>query len=151
MGAVELLHRDLSSAAFLAGVTQRFWDLRQRDGLVLYIGLFASDGAEYMLRLDCNGYGMEAIEGLFVDSGTRACIEAAWPRGDGTFSQWVKFTGSDLFVCWDQDRGGIRRHAEWGPLNKWTGTPNQLAAYLTFMSRLLQLPAYGYTPKRQAA
>jgi hypothetical protein len=151
MGAADLLDRDIGSASFVAGVDQRFWRLERRDGLTLYVTLLAFDGTEYLLRLDCRDYGEEAIEGLFVDSETNTCVDKAWPRGNGTFSQWIKFTGSDLFVCWDQDRGGIRRHAEWRPLKKWTRTPNQLVAYLTFLSRLVQLPAYGHTARKQAA
>jgi len=45
----------------------------------------------------------------------------------------------------------VRRHSEWGPLRKWTQTPNQLVTYLTFVSRLLQLPANGYLAQQEAA
>lgn len=151
MAAADLLERDLASQAFRQGVDQHFWRLADREGLTLHLYVYAPDDREYLLRLECSDYGAEPIEGLFVDDEKRACVEAAWPQGDGPFSQWVKFTGSELFICWDQDRRGVHHHGNWRPQKRWTQSQNQLVAYLNFVSRLLHVPANGYRRKSRAA
>ncbi len=138
------LGRALDSPAFAFGVSMGHWKLLRRDGDRLVVEFTAADGSTYQMLLECQNYGEAAIGGRFVDPATRMPTVAAWPRGNATFQQWVKFTG-ELFICWDQDRFGIERHPDWNYRKAWTtATPNQLVAYLTFIARLLNSPSMGY-------
>jgi hypothetical protein len=138
------LGADLESGEFQHGVFQRFWELVDRAEDVLYVRLYAPDDRTYLVELKCADYDREPIGGRFVDQTTRQCQESAWPRGDGVFSQWVKFTAGTLFICWDQDRYGIDRHPEWRARGAWTRKPNQLVAYLDFLRGLLHNRVHGY-------
>jgi hypothetical protein len=144
MASGSRLEEDLRSHEFRHGVAQQFWRIVDRDGDSLFVEVTACDDRKYQMRLDCSSYGDEPIDGKFVDPETRGCIETAWPRGDPTFEQWVKFKGPDLFICWDQDRTGIARHVDWRPRKAWTKDENQLFRYLDFMRELLHLPRLGY-------
>lgn len=141
------LAEDLASEAFEHGVAQRFWELARRDGDVVYVRLYAPDERNYLIRLACDSYGAQAIHGGFVDPVSLQCVASAWPQGDSIFSQWMKFAGDNLFICWDQDRGGISHHQEWFARNAWKRGGNQLVAYLDFLRQMLWLPARGYNRK----
>lgn len=147
MAASEQLDTDLHSEEIQHGVDQQFWRFVDRTGDLLFFELTAIDSSRYLIRLDCNGYGTEPIDGKFVDPATRACIATAWPRGNSTFEQWVKFKEPHLFFCWDQDRAGIAHHQNWRPRKAWAKESNQLFRYLDFMRALLNLPSRGYQPR----
>jgi len=147
MASANQLEEDLLSTEVQHGVVQQFWKFVDRAADVLFFELAARGGAKYLIRLDCVGYGAEPIDGKFVDASTRACVAAAWPRGNSVFEQWVKFKDNTLFICWDQDRSGVAHHGEWGPRKAWTRGKNQLFRYLDFMRGLLNLPSLGYLPQ----
>ena len=144
MTAGDKLQDDLNSAEFRHGVDQLFWELVQRDGMTVYIRLFAADQRSFLGRFSCEKYGEQPIDCKFVDPETHACVESAWPRGNPIFEQWVKFRTPHLFVCWDQDADGIKHHEDWRPRKAWTKTTNQVVAYLNFLRGLLNLPKNGY-------
>jgi hypothetical protein len=100
----------------------------------------------YLLELDCSGYGDEPIAGRFVND-QHECVGSAWPRGNGTFVQWVKPDPPNLFVCWTEDRLGITHHQEWRALQAWKRHPNQIYGYLDFIRKLLHVPSFGYSAK----
>lgn len=144
MAEYQRLLEDLAAPTFSHGVEQGFWELVEFSGWIAHVGLHAPDGRSYMAELTCTGYGDEPILGRFVDPTTRQCVASAWPTGNGTFNGWVKFSGNDLFICWDQDREGIQRHQEWKGRRAWTRNPNQIVGYLDFLRGLLHIPARGY-------
>jgi hypothetical protein len=141
------LGNDLASPEFLHGVDQGFWEFVSREGDQVFILIHAPDGRNFLARMDCDHYWEEAIGCLFVDGATRQVVAAAWPDGNGTFGQWVKFQATPHFICWPQDRYGIERHQEWKNLRAWQKRPNQIVGYLEFLHRLLYLPASGYSRK----
>lgn len=134
---------DIASEEFTHYVTQGFWEWLETSGSLLYVRLFAADDRTYVMQLDCSSYGTEPIWGRFVEEGTYRCVPTAWPRGNATFEQWVKH--EQMFICWDQDRGGLTHHTDWRALQAWKKKPNQIVAYLVFMISLLHTPAKGYT------
>lgn len=135
---------DLESKEFEHGVHQRFWELVERAEWFVYVRLYAADDRTYIIELDCTNYGEEPIRGRFVAEKSRECRSDAWPHGNAAFGQWVKFKDPELFICWDQDRDGIRHHAEWRQRKAWAKQKNQLVAYLDFLRSLLHLEAKGY-------
>ena len=141
------MNEDLESPDFHHGVQQGFWKLVRRDNDVLYIELYAPDDRSYLARLTCDCYGTQPIDAKFVMPETLTVSEAAWPKGNNVFNGWMKFAGTDLFICWDQDRTGIARHPEWATRRAWTMSSNQLVTYLDFFRRMLHLPARGYASK----
>lgn len=147
MANSEQLQEDLLSAEIAHGGVQQFWRFVDRADDLLFFELTAIDGAKYMIRLDCTGYGDEPIDGKFVEPSSRACVARAWPNGNSTFEQWVKFKDPHLFICWDQDRTGIARHPDWRPRKAWTKETNPLFHYLDFMRALLHLQNRGYLPR----
>lgn len=142
---VDKLKCDLASPEFRHGVEQLFWELVGVSGVVVYIRLFAPDERSYLARLTCDGYDAEPIDCKFVDHATRQCVETAWPRGDAIFEQWIKFRHPNLFICWEQDAGGLIHHPEWRVRKAWMKTKNPIVAYLNFLRELLHLPVRGYT------
>jgi len=144
------LQADIDSEEFRHGVEQRFWKLVEQTGARLYVLLYAADGRTFLLELECSDYGGAPILGRFVIEQGRQCIAGAWPGGNGTFQQWVKADPGSLFICWDQDRGGIQHHQEWKGREAWKRSGNPLVAYLDFMRQLLNNPARGYA-RRSAA
>jgi hypothetical protein len=149
MASIDDLIRDINSEEFQHGVSQGFWEFQERSDWLLYVILRAPDDCEYLARLDCSSYGDEPILGQFVDLKTRQCIASAWPKGDSVFAQWVKFEPGNLFLCWDQDRAGIKHHPDWRERRAWTKKRNQLVAYLNFLRELLHLPRHGYQRQDQ--
>lgn len=150
---IEKLTTDLNSPEFLHGTGQRFWELVEQSGMVIFICLYAADKRGYIARFDCDSYGAEPIACRFVDTATRQCVASAWPQGNSTFEQWVKFREGNLFICWDQDRLGISHHPDWRCRKAWSKHPNQIVSYLDFLRRLLHLPILGYlqqTPPHHA-
>ena len=141
----ERLIADLESAEFKHGVRQGFWKKVEQEGSLLYVRVLAADDRAYLAQLDCTGYGEDPIACRFVDPATRQCVATAWPQGNGTFGQWIKFQDGNLFICWDQDRLGIGHHQEWRGKRAWTRSHNQLVAYLDFLRQMLHVPARGYT------
>jgi hypothetical protein len=135
----------LQSEEFEHGVRQRFWALQEVCGSTVYVWLFAPDDRSYLIELDCFGYGDAPIRGRFVDSATRQCVSSAWPQGNATFEQWIKFS-RDFFICWDQDQAGIEHHSDWKARKAWE-KPNQLVSYLDFLRQLLHVEARGYLRK----
>jgi hypothetical protein len=138
------LDEDLTSPEFQHGVDQLFWELVDRSGSLVFVRLFAPDGRSYLVRFACEKYAEQPLDGRFVDEQTRVCIESAWPRGNAVFEQWIKFKSPHLFICWDQDAGGISHHENWRPLKAWLKTQNPIVAYLNFLREMLNLPARGY-------
>src|SRR5262245_26336117 len=106
------LQRDLASEEFAHGVRQGFWELIDQTETKLFIRMYAPDESSYLLSLACDCYGDEPLEGRFVDPETRQVVASAWPQGNAVFEQWVKFR-NDHFICWREDRGGIRHHFDW--------------------------------------
>jgi hypothetical protein len=142
--ALEHLLADLGSEEFQFGVVQRFWELTERVDMVAYLRMFAPDDRVYLLRADCATYGDEPIRGQFVEPVSRQSVASEWPTGNPPFDQWVKFKPGELFICWDQDKEGIKRHSEWRNRAAWKRKGNQIVAYLDFIRQLLHLPMYGY-------
>jgi len=142
---LDKLETDLGSPEFGHGVGQFFWELVERSGTVVYIRLLAPDDRTFLARFTCENYGDEPIDCKFVDPDTRECIEAAWPRGDAVFEQWIKFKHPHLFICWEQDADGIKHHEEWRARKAWLKTTSPIVAYLNFLRELLYLPVRGYT------
>lgn len=141
---LDKLAGDLESAEFQHGCDQGFWELVHRDGMSVFVRLNAPDGRHYLLKLDCSGYGDEPIAGQFVDN-DRRCVNSAWPKGNSTFEQWVKFKDANPFICWPQDRIAIDvHHRDWRAAKSWTTKKNQLVAYINFLRELLHYPARGY-------
>lgn len=138
------LRADLASPDFLHGVDQLFWEPVEVCGNVVYIRVFAPDERSYLAQFTCERYGEEPIDCKFVDPTTRQCIESAWPRGNGTFEQWIKFKHPHLFICWEQDATGLIHHAEWRVRRAWMKTINPIVAYLNFLRERLNLPMLGY-------
>jgi hypothetical protein len=141
------LGTDLASAEFLHGVEQEFWESVSREGDRVYILMHAPDGRKFLARMDCDHYWDEPIGCLFVDAATRQVIPAAWPDGNSTFEQWIKFRANPHFICWRQDRYGIERHQEWKNLREWQKKQNQIVAYLEFLQQMLYRPMNGYSRK----
>ncbi|MBZ5631465.1 MAG: hypothetical protein LAO06_21635 [Acidobacteriia bacterium] len=139
------------SAEFKHGVAHLFWELVERAGAVVWVRMFAPDGRTYLVRLSCEKYGEEPIDGKFVDESTRACVESAWPTGNAVFEQWIKFKAGNLFICWDQDAGGIGHHQDWRPRRAWQKNEIQIVAYLNFLREMLHLPARGYDRRPTSA
>jgi|ERR1700722_2752770 len=142
--AIELLTSHLGSAEIQHGVQQEFWRLEEQVEMRVYVRMTACDGATYLLELECTGYGDEPIAGRFV-SEKHECVSSAWPRGDGAFSQWVKFDAPHLFICWPEDRLGIGHHGDWRGLQAWKRHSNQIYGYLDFVRKLLNVPSFGYS------
>lgn len=142
------LGQDLESDLFRKGVEQGFWELVEREQDTLYVLLHAPDGRDFLLKLDCSGYWEEPIGGVFVDSGNRQVKSEAWPDGNPTFEQWIKFRGTPFFICWDQDRFGLSHHPDWRGRKAWQKKPNQLWAYLDFLRQMLFLPGRGYNRRK---
>lgn len=142
---------DLGSVAFVRGVEQGFWEPAEVHEWIVYVRLHAPDGRTFLGEFDCTGYGDEPIRCQFVDPDAHQRIPSAWPRGNGVFNGWVKFSGTELFVCWDQDREGIRHHPAWRDRRAWTRKPNQIVAYLDFLRQLLHVPARGYEHRTPSA
>lgn len=141
---VDKLDSDLASLEFKHGVEQLFWEFVERTEDIVYIRLVSPDERVYLGQFNCVKYGDEPIECKFVDPVTRQCIESAWPRGNTTFEQWIKFKSPHLFICWDQDAAGLRHHADWRDRKAWMKTQNQIVAYLNFLREILNLPVRGY-------
>jgi hypothetical protein len=145
------LGSDLDSVAFKDGVEQGFWGTAYIEGDVVFVPLYAPDERTFLARLDCAGYGAQAIQCLFVDPNTKRCDLCFWPDGNQVFEGYVKFryTAGTPFVCWPQDRGAfdIGNHADWRGERQWAKEANQVVAYLNFLRRLLHVPAYGYHRK----
>lgn len=144
MADILTLISDLESAEFQHGASQNFWDFLERVDWLVYVRLYASDDRSFTIELDCSNYCEDPIRGRFVDPVTRQCRAEFWPRGNGMFSGWIKFEGSELFICWDQDRAGIQHHGEWRRQEAWKKQKNQIVAYLDFLRRLLHVEAMGY-------
>lgn len=140
------LQTDLESDAFAHGVDQGFWQLADYQHPSLYVWMIARDNRRFLLRCECSDYGEAALLGVFVDPKSRQCAADAWPQGDQTFAQWVKFSQPDgkRFICTDIDRGGLAHHPDWTGRNAWKKYSNQLVGYLEFLSRLLRRPERGY-------
>lgn len=138
------LGRDLASAEFAGYVRQGFWDLVERDQDTAYVLLHAPDSRSFLARLECSRYWDEPILGCFVDAKDRVPNSSAWPDGNASFEQWIKFKSTPGFVCWDQDRQGVQHHPEWRARKAWQKNPNQIVAYLDFLRQMLHLPARGY-------
>ncbi|HEY6329642.1 MAG TPA: hypothetical protein VI756_09895 [Blastocatellia bacterium] len=144
------LRQDLASADYIHGVEQGFWRIVDQLGSVLYFELFAPDGMVYVLELGCAFYGIDALQGRFVDRPRGVCVCSAWPRGNATFNQWIKFADVEPFICWDQDRVGIQHHQQdWANRKAWQKSKNQLVTYLDFLRALLHVEAKGYARRRR--
>lgn len=141
------IQHDLESKEFQHGIGQGFWTLLDRQGDVLHLNVYARDGVVYLMRLECDSYGQQAIGGKFVDPKTRACVSNAWPRGDGIFGGWVKWDANNLFICWPGDRYGIQHHQEWATQKLWDRPPNPMVVYARFIKELLWYKPWGYAEK----
>lgn len=136
------LQKDIDSEEFKHGVEQHFWSLLDRSGDILHVKFFPRTGDPYLMRLDCDGYGNQAIGGKFVDPVTRVCVSSAWPSGKPPFDGWVKWDPGSLFICWPGDRYGIQRHSDWAAQKLWVRSKNQLVDYLKFIQGLLWRSGY---------
>ena len=135
---------DLESTEFRHGVDQSFWGMAHRTDAAVYVRLFAPDDRSYLACFTCENYGEEPLDCKFVDTGTHECMEAAWPRGDAAFEQWIKFKHPNLFICWEQDAGGLKHHPEWRVRKAWMKSKNPIVTYLNFLRERLWLPMHGY-------
>lgn len=143
----DALAADLRSPEFRSGVERGFWRLIDRVGMRIYIEVFAWTGDNYVLELTCDRYRDEPCLGRFVDPDTRQCVASAWPRGDGPFGGWFKWSPNELFVCWPGDRGALAYHPEWRAWQHWRKTPNPVVQYLEFVRPCLTIPGRGYQPR----
>lgn len=143
--ALDQLRCDLESTNFRHGVEQGFWSLLDHVGDLVHLKFFARNGDLYVMRLECDGYGQQAIGGKFVDPATRICVSSAWPCGNHPFSDWVKWDPQNLFICWPGDRYGIKHHPDWVSQQYWKRSPNQIVTYGDFIRRLLWIRKFGHT------
>jgi hypothetical protein len=75
------LRADRASARFLSGQDRGRWRLHRLDWPFVFIGVFAGDGQEFVLRLDCRGFPTAAPTGTFWDLETGMRLpDARWPR-----------------------------------------------------------------------
>ena len=142
---LDLLQNHIDSKEFRHGVQQGFWTLLERCEHILLVQFSAMDDEEYLMKLDCDRYGQQAIGGKFVDPISKDCITTAWPAGNGVFEGWVKWKPGNFFLCWPGDRFGIQHHSDWVARLQWQGEPNQLVKYLNFIRRLLWKKTWGYS------
>jgi hypothetical protein len=144
MEPLDRLGADLASPTFQHGVDQGFWGFLSRDEFIVRVCLFAPDERSFHIELNCTSYGDEPIAGRFVNAAGQSVPEA-WPCGNPTFEQWIKFRGTDRFICWDQDRIAVNQHhQDWKGRKAWKKKNNQIVTYLNFLRELLHLPARGY-------
>lgn len=141
------LQNDIKCKEFTHGIEQGFWALLECTQDTVYVQFNARDGQPYVMRLDCDRYGHQAIGGRFVDPSTRQCITSAWPAGTSVFGGWVKWDPQHLFICWPGDRYGLRHHPDWTSLQVWRRPPNPMVIYANFIRRLLWDRSMGYTGK----
>ncbi len=76
------LRADLASARFLSGEDRNRWQFKKLEWPHVYISVFARDGREYVLRLNCSGFPAAAPTGTFWDLtiGNRLSFDK-WPKG----------------------------------------------------------------------
>jgi hypothetical protein len=76
------LRADLASARFLSGQDRGRWRLHRVEWPFVLIGVFARDGQEFVLRLDCKGHPTAPPTGTFWDLEAKVRLpDVRWPRG----------------------------------------------------------------------
>lgn len=145
------LRADLASARFLSGQDRGRWRLHRLDWPYVFIGVFAGNGKEFMLRLDCQGFPTAPPTGTFWDlvAGVRL-PDVRWPRSGERMSlafrpDWKG--GMALYVpC---DRESLVGHDAWPaqyPQLIWNPAKG-ISHYLEVVHDLLQ----GFEHERAAA
>ena len=146
---------DVAKAAFRLGQAERRWRLIGVTWPFTFLGVFAKDDREYVLRLNCAGYPQTAPTGGPWDMKADAILAFdQWPQGRGGRVSAVFRTdwkdGSALYLpC---DRQSYIGHDNWRqemPSKIWR--PNDgIVQYLELVHELLQSRDYT-APLRSAA
>ena len=138
---------DVGKAAFRLGEIEGRWRLVETRWPYVFAGVAASDGREYVLRLECAGYPQVAPTGGPWDRALDAVLAFdQWPRGKGGRVSAVFRTnwrnGTALYLpC---DRQSIRGHDNWKdemPSKIWRPTDG-IVQYLELVHGLLHCPDY---------
>lgn len=144
------LRADLASARFLSGEDRDRWQFKKLDWPHVYISVFARDGREYVLRLNCSGFPAAAPTGTFWDltAGSRLSFDK-WPRGGERLRlafrpDWQN--GDALYIpC---DRNSFVGHDAWVaqyPQLIWKPAKG-ISHYLEVVHDLLQSRDYASAP-----
>ena len=138
---------DVAKARFRLGTTERRWRLVGIRWPYVYIGVFARDGREFVLRLNCAGYPQAPPTGGPWDM-ERDMVLAfdLWPKGQGGRVSAVFRTdwknGTALYLpC---DRESFAGHENWRdqlPSKIWRSTDG-VVQYLELVHELLHSRDY---------
>jgi len=146
---------DVAKAAFRLGQAEERWRLIIMVWPVVFFGVVAKDGREYVLRLNCTGYPqVEPTGGPWDMKIDQVLAFDLWPRGKGGRVSAVFRTdwknGTALyFPC---DRESILGHDNWRkemPSKIWRPADG-IVQYLELVYELLQSCDY-VPPLRSAA
>lgn len=146
---------DVAKAAFRLGHAECRWRLVAVAWPFAFFGVFAKDGREYVLRLNCAGYPQMAPTGGPWDLKTNQILAfELWPRGQGGRVSAVFRTdwknGTALYLpC---DRESLVGHDNWRremPSKIWRPVDG-IVQYLELVHELLQSRDYA-PPLRSAA
>ena len=138
---------DVAKAEFLLGKREGRWRLVCAEWPFVFIGIFAKDRREYVLRMNCAGYPHTAPTAGPWNLSTNTCLEFhLWPQGKGGRVSAVFRTdwknGSALYLpC---DRESVVGHENWFhemPSKIWR--PNEgIIQYLEIVHELLHSRDY---------
>lgn len=138
---------DTIKANFRLGVLDHRFRLIKVEWPLVFIGVFASDDREYVLRFNCDGYPQRAPTAGLWSLETNAALEAArWPRSNGgrvsaVFNMGWK-AGTALYMpC---DREAIEGHDQWRHEmpSKWWRPSDGIIQYLEQVHELLHSRDY---------
>lgn len=109
------LRADLVSARFLAGQDRGRWHFHRLDWPFVFVGVFAQDGQEFVLRLDCRGFPTAAPTGTFWDlEGDRRLPDARWPMGGECIRHAFRLNWKDGMALYlPCDRESLVGHDAW--------------------------------------
>lgn len=146
---------DLEKPLFRAGVADERWRLRRVSWPFALIGVAAKDGAEYVLRFDCNGYPASPPTGRLWDADAEGALPVErWPRSVGGGRVGAVFradwkAGTALYLpC---DREALAGHDAWlteMPSKIWQPSVG-IVHYLELVHELLH--SRDYAPPHRAA
>ena len=109
------LERDLSAVPFIEGVARKRWRLVEVQWPYALIGIFAKDGREFVLRLECCGYPSQPPTGGFWNAELGAHLDQAQsPKGDAVFQSIIRFDWHNgAAIYFPLDRQSRQGHDHW--------------------------------------
>jgi hypothetical protein len=150
----KVFREDVAKPVFRLGEKEGRWRLISIAWPVAFIGVFARDGLEFVLRFDCTGYPAAPTAGPW-DSRSQAALAAGqWPRSNGgrvgaVFNPAWKQGAALYLPC---DRESIVGHENWRtefPSQIWVPSKG-IVFYLELVHELLHCGDY-VSPPRSAA